>query len=1503
MRRRFLDHYLQLATEIKGARSIDELVFAEKTIATLVFVRDVYMAQLAGSIGQMNQLLDAPQAVQDARIQSLLRLSSEIVAVQKLYRDLNSPPIPSVQKPPPDATAIMRDTNIINSAVAAATAAGDTEEAAWWRSLDSQSGGFSNAVQQHLFSLYSQDPMLAISGLPQAFVQAGGMYGSNPNAVQALRPLLVDFAHQGIQQATKERVRVNGIDTVEGLTEFLGSQYQQTWSVAAGSLGPASQEAIELLLPIATSFAQYQQAQHEQTQLKVALAVTIVSGVVVVIAIPLTAVGAEAAAGGGLWAAATTAPEVGMVGGATETFLYNAGTLLLPTANLAGAGAQAYFDGSQWWVVSNQLSNAQAGATALGQQAVQDLHQAEQQAARATSNDFVFITMSTMDLVAASASMKAGSVASGRVSNTAAKGAGDIIPAGQVANASNVTDSGAILDRLDDFKPRAMPGGGTFTPNPRAGAYEHIPPGDKAFFMNNGLQPEKTVQVGGNTFHLSKPFTRPGFFNPKGDKEIFIIAFQEASDGKVIPRTFYLSGKRGVFRAAPAAELGGEGLLSKGPTKYTLGENGPEITWEEAAQNGGGFRGWVNQNSVDIAAEMQGPLSGWLEEAGINTDLAEEVADRAVFGHLELIDPEKSELGGFLSRQDAERRFVLTESNAPDYAAGPLDRWTTNSPVYGKVEGFTFKSKDGDVLYIVLRDGKGNVWVPSIQDATSIVTPLGTRAEVFDAAVINAKTGLDEGLMASPATRGAKGGYILGEVDNDLIQEFRQHLPPPGSQSVSLSSVRTRPGETLILEENPFAIGIRKDPVTGAAMGQQGVIQLMPVDEAAAESVTGALIKKPWEFTRLPNVAPTNIEPGNTAAIATQVANDLARSSGFGTWKVTTNPARGSVTFQSTGLPTNISITGQVINGVLVYTKQFAGDAGDNSNSAANALQTGPSTGSAHPSPLLPPSFRSAGFEPINEPNGETGSVQTELRNELGPGGSKVTSINTANGNVTVATDEKGQTIYFAASSSTRDYSVTWHANGQVDAFAKDDPKLWVHIDPPSIGGPRTYHLYHLDNNGKNAQLLNSGTLLPPSPGSTLNDYLTPAFLTPEKQKQLQADMGVIGQPAPVPVDPNTVPFTAPEGATPNSPTSFNNTSLPAPKTVAAASVSSTVATGATGSPASDQPVEVPELAWGQINQYIPGKVTQAVPLQADQGTTPQQTNLDTGEPNRVNVVSFCVQNRATCSGNANTDSAFQKEIVITITTNVSQQRNQTIISNSTQLASLNTTNATTLDPGTVLWAGPALPPATKDNSPALSIVANGTSSGDAFVMKMRDPSGLVKDVKVPEGTVLEPLKREAAKKLAGGADQAASAAAGRVLTQQVGAMCLEFAKLPPEAGMFYRVADQAVQGMYKPLLPLLRAARELVAGGKLHPDSDPQAYATSITQYAIWSELGNWDQQKFTEMMIERTRKNAEASNVKWTKEMEKALLGVAPNRWSDVVQIQRYAQKLSQRSVAGSP
>jgi hypothetical protein len=389
--------------------------------------------------------------------------------------------------------------------------------------------------------------------------------------------------------------------------------------------------------------------------------------------------------------------------------------------------------------------------------------------------------------------------------------------------------------------------------------------------------------------------------------------------------------------------------------------------------------------------------------------------------------------------------------------------------------------------------------------------------------------------------------------------------------------------------------------------------------------------------------------------------------------------------------------------------------------------------------------------------------------------------------------------------------------------------------------------------------------------------------------------------PAPAPA-PDAVP------ADPNRPTSMNNIPgqpvIGTTSTVAiAASVSSTVATVATGSPASDQPVEVPELAWGQINQYIPGKVTQAVPLQIDQGTTPQQTNLDTGEPNRVNVVSFCVQNRATCSGNANTDSAFQKEIVITITTNVSQQRNQTIISNSTQLASLNTTNATALDPGTVLWAGPALPPATKDNSPALSIVANGTSSGDAFVMKMRDPSGLVKDVKVPEGTVLEPLKREAAKKLAGGADQAAGAAAGRVLTQQVGAMCLEFAKLPPEAGMFYRVADQAVQGMYKPLLPLLRAARELVAGGKLHPDSDPQAYATSITQYAIWSELGNWDQQKFTEMMIERTRKNAEASNVKWTKEMEKALLGVAPNRWSDVVQIQRYAQKLSQQSVAGSP
>jgi hypothetical protein len=188
----------------------------------------------------------------------------------------------------------------------------------------------------------------------------------------------------------------------------------------------------------------------------------------------------------------------------------------------------------------------------------------------------------------------------------------------------------------------------------------------------------------------------------------------------------------------------------------------------------------------------------------------------------------------------------------------------------------------------------------------------------------------------------------------------------------------------------------------------------------------------------------------------------------------------------------------------------------------------------------------------------------------------------------------------------------------------------------------------------------------------------------------------------------------------------------------------------------------------------------------------------------------------------------------------------------------------------------------------SFSIVANGNSSGEAFELQVFDPTGKVKRIAMPEGVVLQALGT-------GSAKPAEVRTVGNKLTKQLTAYCLEFAKLPPEPGQLYRVAPQALQEKFKPLRDVLRAGRELAGAGQLHPDSDPKEYADAVRQYSLWAKLENWGEQKFTEMFVERTKKNAQAVKVKWTKQMENALLGMAPGRWRDISMVLAEAEKLS--------
>jgi hypothetical protein len=187
--------------------------------------------------------------------------------------------------------------------------------------------------------------------------------------------------------------------------------------------------------------------------------------------------------------------------------------------------------------------------------------------------------------------------------------------------------------------------------------------------------------------------------------------------------------------------------------------------------------------------------------------------------------------------------------------------------------------------------------------------------------------------------------------------------------------------------------------------------------------------------------------------------------------------------------------------------------------------------------------------------------------------------------------------------------------------------------------------------------------------------------------------------------------------------------------------------------------------------------------------------------------------------------------------------------------------------------------------TPDVSVVSTGNSSGEAFQLQVRDPSGQVKTASLPEGTVLVPTEP-------GKEKPAASRGTAGMMTQQLSGFCLQFAKLPPAAGMVYKIASPAMQQNFAPLKQVLQAGRTLAEKGKLHPDSEPNAYADSIRQYAVWSKQEGWDQKKFGDEFVDRTKKNAEARNVKWTPVIEQALRNAVPGRWADITQVLNLAQ-----------
>jgi hypothetical protein len=291
-------------------------------------------------------------------------------------------------------------------------------------------------------------------------------------------------------------------------------------------------------------------------------------------------------------------------------------------------------------------------------------------------------------------------------------------------------------------------------------------PGDAAFFRGAGLAPQRSVEAGGRRYHLSRPF-----LGPEGRPAV--IAFEETPAGTFVPRTFYLSGEHGLWRAA----TGIGGLIAKGPSQVLDPLTGKALSQTQFLERGGGEWQFVNEAAVDLAAELQPALGRWYAS---NTVLAlpEEQMERAFRGHLEEAFPaqDPQEFAQWVKASDVDRTLP---NDLPDVRGGPLDQWTFTHHVYGEVDGFLYPSRDGKLIFTVLRDGRGWVWVPSIQDATASLTPFGTRARAYQGGALVATPAVNKRELGVPDGSLPKGYYRNPGYANPLNEGFGTVLAPP----------------------------------------------------------------------------------------------------------------------------------------------------------------------------------------------------------------------------------------------------------------------------------------------------------------------------------------------------------------------------------------------------------------------------------------------------------------------------------------------------------------------------------------------------------------------------------------------------------------------------------------------------------------------------------------------------------------------------------------------------
>lgn len=316
-----------------------------------------------------------------------------------------------------------------------------------------------------------------------------------------------------------------------------------------------------------------------------------------------------------------------------------------------------------------------------------------------------------------------------------------------------------------------------------------------------GLEPQRKVEVGGKTYHLSQPF--------ESDGRTWVVALEETADGKVIPRQFYLSGEHATWRAAPGFD---GATINKGPR----GADGK----------------FVNEGITDVDATLQGPLDQLRADAGVKKidafdgkKLTTNALDSPDAGAApKALDTDLAKASKPLPR---EADGKLPEGMRPDFDEGVISVTRIDDhPQYGSVERVVVASKDGSTNWIVNRAENGDVWVGGMQDASADITALGTRNEGWNLGDVTAqpKTKGTHDYVDADGWQNDVNRYMDWELKNRDLSPTPRGFEPvngPGAPPVGPSVVvRLNDGKPTVFdaEGRQLELGEKLGEGSGAAV-------------------------------------------------------------------------------------------------------------------------------------------------------------------------------------------------------------------------------------------------------------------------------------------------------------------------------------------------------------------------------------------------------------------------------------------------------------------------------------------------------------------------------------------------------------------------------------------------------------------------------------------------------------------------------------------------------------